>query len=300
MASVNDAAFSRPTEDAASPVVLKAQALLDRIRFSPGVIDGREGDNFSKAVAAFEKAHGLKADGKLDEEMWSKLMEVAPREPVMVEYTIEEEDIQGPFAKEIPEEFEKLPDLERLSYRGPKELLAEKFHMDEDLLEEMNPDARFDRAGTKIVVANPASPGKPDVKGDKIEVDKATGLVRLLDSEGKPVAVYPASIGSEEKPAPSGTHEVKAVAKNPVYTYDPDYKFKGVKADKAFKIKPGPNNPVGTVWIDLSAESYGIHGTPEPAKVGKVASHGCVRLTNWDAEELATLVKKGMPVEFKG
>ena len=112
------------------------------------------------------------------------------------------------------------------------------------------------------------------------------------------IAVYPASIGSEEKPAPSGSHTVRAVAKNPNYTYNPDYAFKGVKAKEKFEIKPGPNNPVGSTWIDLSIESFGIHGTPEPEKVGKVYSQGCVRLTNWDVQELAQMVEKGTPVEF--
>ena len=122
--------------------------------------------------------------------------------------------------------------------------------------------------------------------------------VRAFGENDTLVATYPASIGSEEKPAPSGTLTVKGVARNPVYTYHPDYAFKGVKAKEKFSIKPGPNNPVGSVWIDLSQDSFGIHGTPEPAKVGKSASHGCVRLTNWDVEDLAGMVKKGVQVAF--
>ena len=114
------------------------------------------------------------------------------------------------------------------------------------------------------------------------------------------MATYPATIGSEEKPAPSGTLKVERIARNPDYTYNPKYAFKGVKADKPFTIKPGPNNPVGTVWIALSKEGYGIHGTPDPAKVGKTSSHGCVRLTNWDAEELAGTIEKGARVDFEG
>jgi lipoprotein-anchoring transpeptidase ErfK/SrfK len=296
---VNEAGFEAPAGREISPVVLKAQILLDRLRFSPGVIDGHLGDNLSKAIVAFEKAQGLPTDGKLDQKTWDRLIEAAPREPVLTEYTIEEKDVSGPFAKEIPDAFEKLAELDRLAYRNPRELLAERFHMDEDLLAALNRGRAFDAPGTTIVVADPRPDnGAREIKGERIEIDKSAGVVRLLDSEGKALAVYPASIGSEEKPAPSGTHTVRAVAKNPVYTYNPEYKFKGVKADKPFQIKPGPNNPVGTVWIDLSAESFGIHGTPEPAKVGKVASQGCVRLTNWDVEELAALVKKGMPAVF--
>jgi lipoprotein-anchoring transpeptidase ErfK/SrfK len=296
--NVNGTEFSETTGNEISPVVLKAQVLLDRLRFSPGVIDGRTGDNFRKAVAAFEKAHGVEPDGNLDESVWSKLTEASDK-PVLVEYTIRKEDLSGPFVEKIPEKFEELAALEHLSYHNSKELLAEKFHMDQDLLESLNRDRRFEEAGTKIIVADPASSeaGEP-AEGGKIEVDKAASAVRLLNKAGEVLAVYPASIGSKQKPAPTGTHKVVAIAKNPVYTYNPDYNFKGVKAKEPFKIEPGPNNPVGTVWIDLSAESYGIHGTPEPAQVGKAASQGCVRLTNWDVEELATMVKQGMQVDF--
>ena len=129
-------------------------------------------------------------------------------------------------------------------------------------------------------------------------MEKSARTLRALDKGGKLIAYFPASIGSQEKPAPSGTHKIERVAQNPSYTYNPKYKFKGVKSDKPFTIKPGPNNPVGAVWIDLSIESYGIHGTPDPAKVGKSYSHGCIRLTNWDAKQLAAMAEKGTPVEF--
>jgi lipoprotein-anchoring transpeptidase ErfK/SrfK len=209
--------------------------------------------------------------------------------------------VKGPFAERIPEKFEEMAGLDRLAYTGPEELLTEKFHMDQDLLEALNPGKSFDKAGTTVLVANvrgEAKDGQPQ-KIATIEVDKRQRVVQALAEDGSLVAVYPASIGSEEKPAPDGTHEVRAVARNPTYTYNPDYDFKGVKAKEKFEIKAGPNNPVGSVWIDLSVETFGIHGTPEPEKVGKSYSHGCVRLANWDAEELARMVRKGTKVVFK-
>lgn len=280
------------------PALVKTQVLLDRARFSPGVIDGHNGENLRNAIKAFEKERGLKPDGTLDDEFWAKLKETSS-EPALIEYTIQDADVKGPFVT-VPDKLEDQARLDRLGYSGPDELLAEKFHMDVDLLKVLNPGKAFDRPGTSIVVTNvdaqPASEN-PE-KAGKIEIVKSQHVLRVLDKGGAVVAVYPASIGSEEKPAPSGSHKVRAVAPNPNYTYNPDYAFKGVKAKEKFEIKPGPNNPVGSTWIDLSIESFGIHGTPEPEKVGKAYSQGCVRLTNWDVEELSKMVEKGTPVEF--
>jgi lipoprotein-anchoring transpeptidase ErfK/SrfK len=304
---VNEAEFPAKGGKGISPVKLKAQVLLDRARFSPGVIDGRDGDNVKKALAAFEKNAALTADGQLDAEVWAKLSATSS-EPVLIEYTVTNEDLKGPFEKKIPAKFEDMARLDRLPYTSPEELLAEKFHVTEDLLKALNPGRALDQAGT-IIVPNTlagerrdaaARAPKADEKGRvaRVEVDKKARALRALDKEGKLVAFYPATIGSQEKPAPSGTFEVRAVAENPTYTYNPEYKFQGVKSDKPFKIAPGPNNPVGSVWIDITKESYGIHGTPEPDKVSKSYSHGCVRLTNWDVEELARMVEKGTQVAF--
>ncbi|MBB3019384.1 lipoprotein-anchoring transpeptidase ErfK/SrfK [Microvirga lupini] len=282
-----------------NPALIKAQVLLDRARFSPGVIDGHDGENLQNALKIFEKINELKSDGALDEEVWKKLAGTSA-DPVLIEYTITDEDVKGPFV-EIPDTMEDQAKLDRLGYSSPEELLAETFHMDVDLLKALNPDKPFDKAGTAIVVANvdaKADPGKPKEKAAKIEIVKSEKVLRALAKDGTLMATYPASIGSEEKPAPKGSHTVRAVAPNPNYTYNPDYAFKGVKAKEKFEIKPGPNNPVGSTWIDLSVESFGIHGTPEPEKVGKAYSHGCVRLTNWDVQELAGMVEKGTPVDF--
>ena len=279
------------------PVNIRAQVLLDRARFSPGVIDGRHGENFSNALRAYQEQNGLRASGELDTPTWEKLAQDG--EPAVIEYTLTGEDVKGPFTDDIPQKMEKQAELKRLDYTSAAEMLAERFHMDEDLLGRLNRGKTLDQAGTVITVANVnVKAASLDTKLARIEVDKKRKLVRALSADGTPIAVYPASIGSTEKPAPSGTLKVTRIARNPNYTYNPDYKFRGVKAKEEFKIAPGPNNPVGLVWIALSEKGYGIHGTPDPEKVGKSASHGCVRLTNWDALALAAMVKKGTPVAF--
>jgi lipoprotein-anchoring transpeptidase ErfK/SrfK len=232
----------------------------------------------------------------LDQATWSKLAATSG-DPVLLEYTIKPDDVKGPFADNIPASYEKKAELKRLDYTGTREMLAERHHMNEQTLQELNPGKDFKKDGTVVIVANVnRSPGKAQV--EKIEVDKNGSVVRAFDKAGKLVASYPASIGSEEKPAPSGTLKVTRVAKGPTYTYDPKFEFKGVKASEKLKIAPGPNNPVGVVWIGLSEKSYGIHGTAEPSKVGKIESHGCVRLTNWDALALAAMVRRGTTVTF--
>jgi lipoprotein-anchoring transpeptidase ErfK/SrfK len=272
--------------------VLKLQVLLDRAGFSPGVIDAIEGMNLDVALRAFERKAGLPADGKVDSQVWKAL--AADNSEVLTSYKLTEDDMKGPFVDEIPDDYAEMAKMKALSYTSPAELLSEKFHMDTELLKRLNPNSKFDKAGEEIVVANVGT--KVEATVDRIEVHKPDRLV-LAFSDDELVAAYPATIGSESNPSPTGTMEVKGVAKNPEYSYDPK-EHADKHGNEPLTLPPGPNGPVGSVWIELTKETYGIHGTPEPERIGRSASAGCVRLTNWDAEELARLVKPGTAVEF--
>jgi len=188
--------------------------------------------------------------------------------------------------------------LPHLGYTAPIQALAAKFHMDQALLRSLNPGVDFTVAGTRIVVVRPGEAALPAVA--RVEVDKSADEVRAYDGGGKLVAAFPATVGSTERPAPSGELAVRFVVANPTYTYDPSRLTFGKAAGGKLTLQAGPNNPVGSTWIELSVETYGIHGAPDPTEIGKTASHGCVRLTNWDAAALGRAVKKGTPVVFVG
>jgi lipoprotein-anchoring transpeptidase ErfK/SrfK len=297
-AAINNAEFRSkpPAEDKIDPVVVKVQVLLDRAQFSPGEIDGKLGENAQKALRAFAEAKGLTSEKALTPEVWTMLAGTS-KDPAITEYTISKSDVKGPFLEKLPAKMEDMKGLKALGYTSPREAIAEKFHVSEGLLVALNPGKKFDQAGEIIFVTNVLNKQTKLTVG-RIEVDKSRQTVKAFDPSGALIAVFPATVGSEEKPSPSGNLKVISVDANPNYRYNPDYKFKGVKSKKAFTIKPGPNNPVGSYWIGLSSEGYGIHGTPNPSKVSKSESHGCIRLTNWDVGLLGSNIKKGTPVVF--
>jgi len=274
--------------------VAQLQIVLDRAGASPGVIDGHFGDNVRKALAAYKEITGTALDINDPEAMKAVLEKTGG--PAFTTYTITDKDAAGPYVASIPADYGKKARLDRLGYASVAEMLAERFHMDEDYLEQLNPGANFNRPGTIIKVA---AVGKPIIaKVARIVADKGKEEVYAYDAEGKLVASYPATIGSTDTPSPSGTVKVERVVFNPTYTYNPKINFKQGNNNHVLTIPPGPNNPVGDVWIALSKPTYGIHGTPDPSRIGKTSSHGCVRLTNWDAEELARLVSPGVWVQF--
>jgi lipoprotein-anchoring transpeptidase ErfK/SrfK len=278
------------------PAVLRAQILLDRARFSPGVIDGLGGENTRQAIAAYEQANGLPSDGQLDEAVFNRLTS-SDGAPVLLDYTLTDQDVAGPFIGTVPEDLEALSRLQTVGYANAAEAVAEKFHVTEAVLQALNPGVDFARAGQRIVV--PAI-GTAPLPGEvvRIVVDKREKAVRAYGDGDRLLAFYPATIGSEERPAPTGEVTVVGVAPEPDYTYDPR-RVSYDKGDRRVRVPAGPNNPVGSVWIDLSRDTYGIHGTPDPSKIGYTASNGCVRLTNWTAEQLAAAVKPGVRVVFR-
>ncbi|MEO8505603.1 MAG: L,D-transpeptidase [Acidobacteriota bacterium] len=300
------AAQARPSQSAAGhthktsrhdgPDGLGVQTALARAGFSPGELDGRLGRNAERALRSFQETHGLRPSGKPDKATRAALAAAAPGEATAA-YRIADADVAGPFVAVLPDDMMEKAKLPALGYTSVLEELAERVHAQPALLQRLNPRATW-RADEDIVVPNIA-PVEPASKAARIVVSKSASTLRALDSAGKILFFAPVTAGSEHDPLPLGQWKVRGVARNPTFAYNPEL-FWDSNADQAkAKLAAGPNNPVGVVWIDLDKEHYGLHGTAEPGKVGHAESHGCVRLTNWDAERVAAMVAPGTPVVFE-
>jgi lipoprotein-anchoring transpeptidase ErfK/SrfK len=293
--AINDVKLTELVADKSQgSAVVRAQILLDRANFSVGEIDGSFGANFRRAITGFQKSRGIADTAQVDPATWEKLdIDTAP---ALVPYKITQADVDGPYTT-VPEDMMDKAKLPALGYSSMLEALGERFHVNPGLLQKLNQGKTFSTADEEIMVPNVIT--NVPVKAASVVVSKSDQTVTALDTDGKVIAQYPATIGSEHDPLPLGDWKVQKIVKNPVFYYNPKLFWDADAKQAKAEIKPGPNNPVGVVWIDLSKEHYGIHGTPEPSTVGHTQSHGCIRLTNWDVEELAGLVARGTPAILK-
>ncbi|MBH1992943.1 MAG: murein L,D-transpeptidase [Sphingomonadaceae bacterium] len=297
---------------------LQAQVALDRWGFSPGVLDGKDGMTFSAAIRGFQEANNLPVTGDYDQKTSAALLEGEAR-PTTWLVRIPEGFARGPFF-DIPKGLNAQASLPALTYRNLLEKLAERFHTTPEALVALNPPDT--KVGGGLTIRVPAIGNQPvariegDERGwgetlaslgvakdqpqaDHIVVDKSEGLLKAYDANNRLIAQFPATTGSQHDPLPLGEWTIKGVSRNPDFHYNPDLFWDASSKDEKAMLRPGPNGPVGVVWIDLSKDHYGIHGTPEPQLIGRTESHGCIRLTNWDAARLAQMVKTGVKAKFE-
>ncbi len=289
--------------EAAGPTALRVQWMLDRIRFSPGVIDGRWGKNTEKAVYWLQDELGKEATGEVNRELWDILAAGVEGLEPLTTYQVTSEDLSGPFV-DIPEEPAAKAELDCLCYESAEEMLAERFHVTPDLLARLNPDTDFENlaAGDSLTVPNVEVMEPDEEPADRVEkivISRQGFYLHALDGEGNILYHFPSTLGSGYSPSPTGDYKITSHAYDPEFHYQPSLFPEVADSEEDLMLPSGPNSPVGVVWLDLSKENYGIHGTSAPSTIGYATSHGCIRLTNWDAYFLANQVAVGTPVEFR-
>jgi lipoprotein-anchoring transpeptidase ErfK/SrfK len=270
--------------------VIRAQILLDRARFSPGEIDGHFGDSLRIAIRGYQEAHLLEPTGTIDAATWAQLNTNTP--PLFVICTITAEDVKGPFTP-IPNDIHERARLPYLGYESAAEALGERFHISPKLLAALNPGKSLNTAGELIAVPEVSRPAPPAAV--RVVVSESTHTVRAYDAGGAIIAQYPATMGGPHDPLPLGHWTIANIEHNPAFYYAPGHYWNADPSESKEKVAPGPNNPVGVVWMGLSKRHYGIHGTPDPGRIRHTESFGCIRLTNWDATDLSHMVRRGTP-----
>lgn len=319
IAAAQDISATRSPQEALDPKIMRIQVILDRLGFSPGVIDGRHGKSFVAAVKGFQTARGMTASGDLDKPTLAAFDRYRDFRAVRA-LALTEDGLAGPFTNPMPKDPQKQAKLDGLHYRNRMEKLAEMFHTKPSVLIEMNSLQTLLRPGTRVNFPNvlPSSrtydatlsdgwrqtlsmlnvdPSQP--RGARIVVDKSDEVLRVYNDQDRLVAQFPATMGSEHDPLPIGKWKINGFDYNPEFSYNPDLFWDAKRGAEKALLPPGPNGPVGVIWIDLSKPHYGIHGTPEPSTIGRAESHGCIRLTNWDAARLSLMVRPGTPAVFQ-
>ncbi len=301
-ASINRATTARVGPGSSGSAVLRAEILLDRAHFSCGQIDGRYSQNLENAIEAYQSAYQLKVDGVVGRSMWTLLNQDSAE--AVIEHRISRQDLAGPFVSNIPQDMEAKAKLKGMYYESPLQEFTGKYHVSEALLKRLNPGQSFDRVGQEILVPNVESPtprraSSVVVTGLDTKDPVRAASVEAVDSTGKVLFYAPANIGGAHDPLPVGKWKVTDIVHNPWYNYNPDLFWDPEDPNTTAKIPPGPNGPVGVVWIGISKPHYGMHGAADPQLIGRAHSDGCVRMTNWDAVELAKLVAVGTPVIMK-